>query len=238
MSERSSGAARTAVVTGGGTGIGAAVADTLARDGYQVTIVGRRSDVLADTAARIGARFLVADLSQPDEAAQLSGLGSVDVLVCAAGAWAEPPGDDLGGVDKWWRAMFDANVMTAVLSVEAMRHQLRGSVVLIGSIAAQRGGRGAYGAAKAALHGWMYDLAVQLGPRRVTVNVVCPGYVAGTELFGDPPTAGVMARRIGETLTGRVAAPQDVADAVLYLTRAPHVTGQVVAVNGGAMLGR
>jgi 3-oxoacyl-[acyl-carrier protein] reductase len=73
----------------------------------------------------------------------------------------------------------------------------------------------------------------------VTVNVVAPGYVAGTELFGgDPPSDETMTRRVAETLTGRVATTRDVAGAVVYLTRATHVTGQILAVNGGAVPGR
>src|SRR5688572_988500 len=235
-----------AVVTGGGSGIGAAIARALACNGHDLTLVGRRSVPLEVTAGHIAAaaerpvRWLPLDLTQPADAEALADIGKVDVLVCAAGAVLDPGGDSLADVAACWRANFDANVLTAVMAVEALADQIRpgGAVGLVGSIAAQRGGRGPYGAAKAALHGYLYDLAARLGPRGVTVNLVCPGYVDGTDLFGGPPSDVDMARRVGETLTGRVGTPQDIADAVLFLVQARHVTGQIIAVNGGAVLGR
>jgi 3-oxoacyl-[acyl-carrier protein] reductase len=111
-----------------------------------------------------------------------------------------------------------------------------GAVVFVSSIAAQRGGRGPYSAAKAALHGYAASLARDLAP--VTVNVIAPGYVEGTDLFERPPTDAETRRRLGETLTGRVGTPADVAETVRWLARARHVTGQVISINGGAVFGR
>lgn len=245
---------RFAVVSGGGTGIGAAIARGLVADGYDVLIVGRRAEVLLSTAERIGAECgrpeavsaVTADLTDPAQlAAVVEAVGerTVDAVVNNAGGYLGGPTDTLADVATWWRANLDANVLTAVLLTEALLPALRrpgGRVLLISSIAAQRGGAGPYSAAKAALHGWAYDLAAQLGPDQITVNVVSPGYVAETEFFGDRMTADGHAKRVAATLVGRAGVPDDIAAAVRYLVSpaAGYVTGQVLGVNGGSVLGR
>ncbi|MEV0157601.1 SDR family NAD(P)-dependent oxidoreductase [Micromonospora sp. NPDC050686] len=245
---------RLAVVSGGGTGIGAAVAETLAADGYDVLIVGRRADVLLVAAERISAACgrpeavsaVTADLTDP---AQLAGVveavgeRTVDVVVNNAGGYLGGDTATLAGVAAQWRANLDANVLTAVLLTEALLPALRrpgGRVILLSSIAAQRGGGGPYSAAKAALHGWAYDLAAQLGPEQITVNVVSPGYVAETEFFGDRMTPEGHAKRVDATLVKRAGLPDDIAEAIRYLAgpAAGYVTGQVLGVNGGSVLGR
>jgi len=113
-------------------------------------------------------------------------------------------------------------------------------VISISSVAALRGGGGAYSAAKAALHGWSLDLAATLGPDGITVNVVAPGYIASTEFFGDRMTQAGHAARVRQTLVNRAGEPNDVAAAVHYLASpsAGYVTGQILQVNGGSVLGR
>ncbi|WP_433535830.1 SDR family NAD(P)-dependent oxidoreductase [Micromonospora sp. CA-249363] len=245
---------RLAVVSGGGTGIGAAVAGSLARDGYDVVVVGRRADVLAAAAERIdvdcgrsGAAIPVAaDLTDPEQLDRVLAAVDgrpVDAVVNNAGGYLGGKTDTLAGTAAHWRANLDANVLTAVLLTEALRPALRrpgGRVILVSSIAAQRGGADAYAAAKAALHGWAYTLAAQLGPEQVTVNVVSPGYVAETEFFGDRMTPEGYAKRVAETLVKRPGLPDDIAEAVRYLASpaAGYVTGQVLGVNGGSVLGR
>ncbi|MFC3501489.1 SDR family NAD(P)-dependent oxidoreductase [Micromonospora krabiensis] len=245
---------RIAVVSGGGTGIGAAIAGTLAADGYDVLVVGRRADVLDAAATRIGEECgrpdavtpVTADLTDPEQLdrvlAALDGR-TVDVVVNNAGGYLAGDTGSLAGTAAFWRSNLDANVLTAVLLTEALRPSLRrpgGRVILVSSIAAQRGGAGPYSAAKAALHGWAYDLAAQLGPDKITVNVVSPGYVAETEFFGDRMTPEGHAQRVAATLVGRAGVPADIAEAVRYLASpaAGYVTGQVLGVNGGSVLGR
>ncbi|MEU7713443.1 SDR family oxidoreductase [Micromonospora chalcea] len=245
---------RLAVVSGGGTGIGASVARGLVGDGFDVLVVGRRGDVLDAAARRICAESgrdgavtaVVADLTDPGQVGAVVdtvGERAVDAVVNNAGGFLGGSTDSLAGVADWWRANLDANVLTAVLLTEALLPALRrpgGRVVLLSSIAAQRGGAGPYSAAKAALHGWAYDLAAQLGPDQITVNVVSPGYVAETEFFGDRMTPEGHAKRVAATLVGRAGVPDDIAAAVSYLVgpSAGYVTGQVLGVNGGSVLGR
>lgn len=241
-----------AVVSGGGTGIGAAIASGLVDDGYDVVIIGRRPEVLEATAAGLNeragrpnaVRCVAADLSVADQVARAVTQiepETVDVLVNNAGAFHSRTGDSLSEVDAYWRASVDANLMTAVLLTEALLPRLArpgGTLVFISSIAAQRGGGGAYSATKAALHGWAYDLAAELGSAGVTVNVVAPGYVEGTDFFAGRMTPEGHAARVARTMVGRAGVPSEIADAVRYLTRARYVTGQVIGVNGGAVLGR
>jgi 3-oxoacyl-[acyl-carrier protein] reductase len=242
-----------AVVSGGGTGIGEAIAGGLAEDGYRVVIVGRRADVLDNAAAQINrkmgktdvVRTVCADLTQlaGAEAVATAVEGTVDVIVNNAGGFMTRKEEGLGGTAAWWRANFDSNVLTAVLLTEVFKDRLArpgGRVILLSSIAAGRGGGGPYSAAKAALHGWCYDLAQDLGPDGITVNVVSPGYVAQTEFFGDRITPAGHDSRVATTLVKRAGAPADIAAAVRYLAApaAGYVTGQVLGVNGGSVFGR
>ncbi|MFC6019763.1 SDR family NAD(P)-dependent oxidoreductase [Plantactinospora solaniradicis] len=245
---------RLAVVSGGATGIGAAIAEGLAEDGYDILVVGRRAELLREAAGRIGAgcgrpeaiEAVPADLTDPAQVVRVAeavGDRAVDVVVNNAGGYLGGDSSTLDGVAAQWRANLDSNVLTAVLLTEALRPALRrpgGRVILLSSIAAQRGGGGPYSAAKAALHGWAYHLAQELGPDQVTVNVVSPGYVVDTEFFGARMTPEGHQRRVDATLVGRAGEPAEIAAAIRYLASpaAGYVTGQVLGVNGGSVFGR
>ncbi|SEL65082.1 SDR family NAD(P)-dependent oxidoreductase [Streptacidiphilus jiangxiensis] len=238
--------ARSVVVTGGGTGIGLAVARRFAEAGDEVTIVGRRREVLERAATSLGAmvRPLVCDLADADAVASLLKElpDRIDVLVNNAGSREIAPGTGPHGVLARWRGDFERNVLTAVLLTESVRDRLtqgQGRVVTISSIAAVRGAD-SYGASKAALHAWNHFMAAQLGPHGITANVVAPGTVAGTEFFGDRLDEAELVRRAGRTLVGRVGEPEDVAAAVHFLAspEAGYITGEILHCNGGELLGR
>lgn len=238
---------REVVVTGGGTGIGYAIAAAFAGAGDRVTITGRRPHVLAEAADRLGVRRVPFDAADP--AAVQAALPylpvRVDVLVNNAGgntdlaADAPQPGD-LAGVAAAWRANLDANVFSAVLVTTALTPRLAddGRIVTLGSIAA-RTGAGSYGAAKAAIEAWNAGVAADLGPRGITANVVSPGLTVDTEFFRGRLSDERRQRLVAATRTGRPGTPADVAATVTFLCspQAGHVTGQVVHVNGGAYLG-
>jgi 3-oxoacyl-[acyl-carrier protein] reductase len=243
--------ARQVVVTGGGTGIGLAIATEFVRAGDRVTITGRREHVLKDAVRSLaadGAAYVCFDASDPDAvAAALRQLPErVDVLVNNAGGntdfdRAPAADDDLAGIAATWRANLDANVMSAVLVTAALtpRFAPDARIVTLGSIAARRGA-GAYGAAKAAVEAWTASVADELGPRGITANVVSPGLTLGSEFFRGRLTEARTQRLIGETRNGRAGTTEDVAACVAFLASpaAGHITGQVIHVNGGAYLGR
>ncbi|MCQ4082831.1 SDR family oxidoreductase [Streptomyces sp. RB6PN25] len=241
---------RTVVVTGGGTGIGRAIADRFAGSGDHVVIVGRRREVLRKAAAELSAAHgldvtpIACDLADPDDVeAALDRLPDrIDVLVNNAGSRELAVGAGPHGVLARWRGDFERNVLTAVLLTESVRDRLTpdgGRVITVTSLAALRGG-GSYGASKAALHAWNHSLAAQLGPQGITCNVVAPGTVAGTEFFGGRLNEAELTRRAGRTLIGRVGRPGDVATAVVFLAspEAGFITGEILQCNGGELLGR
>ncbi|MFF4414324.1 SDR family NAD(P)-dependent oxidoreductase [Streptosporangium sp. NPDC001559] len=238
---------RVIVVTGGGTGIGKAIAARFAADGDEVLIIGRRAGVLEKTAEEIGGTALAADLSDPAEVARVRAalaerFGVIDVLVNNAGGNIERHGGS-GGVAERWTSNFRANVLTAVLPTEAFRDLLNpsGRIVFITSIAAFRGSGGtSYGPMKAALHPYVFDLAAALGPRGITVNAVAPGLVEDTEFFGDTLSEERRAALVTQTHTGRAGTPGDIAETVHWLASpgSGHVTAQIIQVNGGAERGR
>ncbi|WP_367323837.1 SDR family NAD(P)-dependent oxidoreductase [Streptomyces sp. HUAS ZL42] len=243
---------RNVVISGGGTGIGLATAQLFAADGDQVLLLGRRAEVL-EKAGVPGALTYAADLSKPRsvrgvERFVAAEFGTVDVLVHSAGGagYLEPKVDSdepLDVVLHNWTLNFGLNTLTAALLTEALKDRLAepgGRLLFLSSIAAFRGsGSGAYAGAKAALHPYAHDLARQLGPRGITVNVVAPGYVEDTEFFGGAMEESRRERLIGETSTGRAGTPGDVAATLHWLASpaAGHITSQVIQVNGGAERG-
>ncbi|MGH3527854.1 MAG: SDR family NAD(P)-dependent oxidoreductase [Pseudonocardiaceae bacterium] len=236
--------ARNVIVTGGGTGIGKAVATSFAADGDTVLILGRRPEPLDRAAAELGpaVRAVVCDATDPTQVETLRAQlpTTVDVLVNSAGGNTDldrPSSDDLVSLAANWRANLESNLLSAVLITTVVADRLTegGAVISISSIAADKGA-GAYGAAKAGLASWNIDLARELGPRGVTANVLSPGYIAETELFRDQLTDQRRDALIAATFTGRAGTPDDVAGAVAFLasSAARQITGQVLAVNGGA----
>lgn len=240
---------RTAVVTGGGTGIGRAAAEALAADGLEVVITGRRAGVLAEAAAAIGPAVRAVPFDAADPAAIEAALPDlperVDVLVNNAGGntgIGRPAPDGLAVVRDAWLANLEANLISAALVTTALAPRLAdgGRIVTVGSIAAARGGGAAYGAAKAGVEAWNAELAFQVGARGITANVVAPGYIEDTEFFGDHLDGERRAALIAQTANGRPGTPADVGATIAFLASpaAGHLTGQVLHVNGGAHLGR
>jgi 3-oxoacyl-[acyl-carrier protein] reductase len=252
---------RTTLISGGGTGIGRAIATAHAKDGDQVVIAGRRPDMLNETASAIAAAVphappvdtIVADVAEPSDVEKVRAhiaerYGTVAVLVNNAGGNVDlrdaswPSG--LSGIAESWTANFRMNVLTAVLLTEALSDLMTapgGRVILLSSIAAYRGsGSGSYGSVKAALHPYLYDTAARLGSRGITVNAVAPGFTDETEFFADRLTAERKERLQRQAMTGRASMPSDIAAAVRWLAspEAGNVSAQIVQVNGGAERGR
>ncbi|MEV7977735.1 SDR family oxidoreductase [Streptomyces sp. NPDC086519] len=244
--------ARNIVISGGGTGIGLATARVFAGDGDRVLLLGRRRELL-ERAGVPGAEVYDADLAEPEQVRGVARFvadefGTVDVLVHGAGGnaarTADAEADDpLDAAARAWTGNFRQNTLSAVLLTEALKDRLAdpgGRVLFISSIAAYRGsGTGSYAASKAALHPYAHDLARQLGPRGVTVNVVAPGYIEDTDFFGGPVAEARRAQLVAETSTGRAGIPGDVAATLHWLASpaAGHVTSQIIQVNGGAERG-
>ena len=243
-------AGHTALVTGGGSGIGAAIALELAGEGCDVAVVdrdGAAAIAVAHQVEALGRRGLAraADVSDFALAQTVvreiaDEFGRLDILVCSAGitddalSWKMDEGQ--------WDRVLDVNLKGAFAYARAagavMKDARGGRIVNIASINGLRGkfGQANYAASKGGLVALSKTLARELGKFGVTVNVVAPGMVR-TAMAAKLPV-GVVEKALDETVTGTLAEPCDCAAAVTFLCsqRARHMTGQVLKVDGGQYL--
>mgnify|MGYP000036764435 CR=1 FL=1 len=241
-----------ALVTGGSRGIGAAVCRLLARAGADVGIAYRAraadADLLVSELREYGVESFAqsGDLStqSANDSFVRSGVekfGGVDIFVGNSGIWPPNPLD----VDKLdgarWRRTMATNLDGMFYAAHAIAPVLPagGRLIFVSSTAGQRGeaGHSDYAASKGAMISFVKSLAVELGPRDVTVNCVAPGWV-DTEAVALPFAGEGRARIEAAIPLRRVASADDIAGPILFLASplARHVTGEVLNVNGGSVL--
>ena len=230
---------KTALVTGGSRGIGAAVARELARAGANV-VVGYRSgaDEAEAIASELGGRAMQADVSNVDDAKRLvEEAGELDVLVNNAGITRD--GVLARMSDDDWRSVLETNLSSVFYTCRAvsrgMMKRRGGSIVNLSSIVGLHGnwGQSNYAASKGGIVAFTKSLAQELGSRGVRANVVAPGYIK-TQLTDAIPEEAQQ-QMLGLTPLGRFGEPEDVARAVRFLSSddASFITGEVVVVGGG-----
>ena len=222
-----------ALVTGGGSGIGAAVAHRLADEGFNVAIADLEPDAVA---TELGATALRVDVRDETQVAQA--MDGVDVLVNAAGigSTANAPNTTI----EVWENVFAVNARGTFLcckhAIPGMKARGGGAIVNVASVAGLIGlkNRAAYSASKGAVIALTRALAVDHVADGIRVNAVCPGTI-------DTPWVQRLVTDAGESLDalrarqpmGRLGTPGEVAEAVLYLTTAEFATGTILTIDGG-----
>jgi meso-butanediol dehydrogenase / (S,S)-butanediol dehydrogenase / diacetyl reductase len=249
-------AGKRCLVTGGGSGIGRAIAIALARHGVRVAIADVDFSMAASVTREIGSDAIAVAVDVRRRvsvdaafATVVETFGGCDILVANAGVSSMMRAVDI--TDEEWDRNFDVNTRGVFLTNQvAARHFLargtRGVIVNTASLAAKVGAPllAHYSASKFAVLGWTQALARELAPHGVRVNAVCPGFVKTAmqsreilweaELRGVTPEA-VRADYVAQTPLGRLEEPEDVADVVVFLCSdaARFMTGQGMNVTGG-----
>ncbi|MEW6216437.1 MAG: SDR family NAD(P)-dependent oxidoreductase [Candidatus Bipolaricaulota bacterium] len=243
---------RCALVTGGSRGIGAAIAVKLAARGCDVALSYRTQRTAAEEVAaaiqRLGCRafILQADLADLDQGRDLiheaaEELGGLHILVNNAGYVQRIPWEELSLED--WERMLRVGLTSAFIlsryAVPYMREAKFGRIVNISSLRALTGSAHGvhYAAAKAGLLGVTKSLALAVAPLGITVNAVCPGFVATEINLEALATRGDEIR--SQIPLGRVASPEEIASVIAFLCseEAGYVTGETVSANGGLRMG-
>jgi meso-butanediol dehydrogenase / (S,S)-butanediol dehydrogenase / diacetyl reductase len=249
------GSTRVAIITGAGSGIGAAVARRLSRDGWRLILTGRREPALRAVAEGLDALVIPGDVRLERHATELINAamdvhGRLDGLVLNAGISLAGRVDNTSPED--WRAVIDTNLTGPFLLCRAALPALietEGAIVAVGSIAATVAGPelAAYGAAKAGLVRLMRSIAVDHGAAGIRANAVNPGWVrsemADAELSGFTGALGADLDAVYAVVTRHVPArrpgiPAEVAAAIVWLLSpdAAYVNGAVLTVDGGTSI--
>ena len=238
---------RTAIVTGAGRGIGAAIARGLDAAGARVALVARTENELREVAAGLcnDPVVVTADLGMAEgpaaaAAAALEAFGGrLDVLVNNAGAGIRRDSHTLTveEIDGLWHVNVRAALLLGVAVLPAMIARGSGSVVSISSISGRRGAprRALYAATKAALDGMTRALAMEYGPRGIRANAVAPGVVETAMWHENLAQPGVADAVLGLIPTRRLSTPEEVADVVVFLASdaSRAITGEVISADGG-----
>lgn len=248
---------RCAIVTGGATGIGRAIALELARHGAHIAFnyidegdgrVDAEAAEAAEELRRLGVRIFAreCDVRDADAVAGFvddveDRLGGLHILINNAGIARDRALWRMRG--DQWRDVVETNLTGAFHMIRAsapiLRRQQYGKIVNISSIHGLRSefGLANYAASKAGLLGLTRSAAVELGPSNINVNAVAPGYIRTTRLT-DHVSAEVLDRARDKSVLGRLGDPQDVANVVVFLCSelARHMTGGVVPIDGGHLL--
>jgi 7-alpha-hydroxysteroid dehydrogenase len=250
-----------ALVTGGGTGIGAACASVLARDGAAVTICGRTESKLVDAAAIIAAaadtaghggrvQYIVADVTSEDDviaavAKALEPTGGLDAVVANAGGGGGMGPFHLQQLDEFTRVLH-LNVIGTLLSLKySLPHLVasgRGSFVGMSSIAGHvtHPYFGAYTVSKAGIEEMMRNAADEYGPTKTRFNAIRPGFISTEIMEGIPRESAVYTSYIDNTPMQDVGEPEDIGNLARFLVGPDSrwITGEVINVDGGHSLRR
>jgi 2-hydroxycyclohexanecarboxyl-CoA dehydrogenase len=233
---------RRALVTGGASGIGAAIATRLVQDGASVVIADLQGEAAHALAERIGATALALDATDFDRvAAAVSEWGPFDILVNSVGV--DQHAFFTQSTPQDWRQLLAVNLESVLNSTHAvlagMQAAAYGRIVNVASEAGRLGSRGGavYAAAKGGVIAFTRSIARENGRKGITANVVAPGPV-DTPLLRKAVEHGgdkIMAAMTGATLAGRLGSPDEVAAAVAFLVSesAGFITGEVLGVSGG-----